>query len=164
MFHSVGFFFNGVPFVYGNDQNEVFLGRDFNSQRNYSEETASKIDNEIKKIIDEAFAKAEAVLNANISKLHFIADFLVKYEVMDQDQFKATMDDNATMEDLEKMIEEKNKKSAEENAKAAEAMKEREEELRRNAEELIRNSGVDFDKNNSNEKSDDNNSDTEVFH
>ncbi|MBE6695194.1 MAG: ATP-dependent zinc metalloprotease FtsH [Ruminococcaceae bacterium] len=109
-----------IQFGSEHGSDEVFLGRDFNSQRDYSEATAAKIDNEIKRIIDEAFAKAEEILRANIEKLHFIAEFLVKYEVMDDAQFKAAMDDNATMEQLAAMIEEKNKKSADENAKAKE--------------------------------------------
>jgi cell division protease FtsH len=109
-----------IQFGSEHGSDEVFLGRDFNSQRDYSEATAAKIDAEIKRIIDEAFAKAEEILRANIEKLHFIADFLVKYEVMDDAQFKAAMDDNATMEELAAMIEEKNKRSADENAKAKE--------------------------------------------
>ncbi len=157
-----------IQFGGEHNSDEVFLGRDFNSQRNYSEETASKIDSEIKKIIDEAFAKAESILLTNIDKLHFIADFLVKYEVMDQAQFEATMDDGATMDDLVKMMEEKKQKSEEENAKAAEAVKEREEALRRTAEELMRNSGVGYSDSTTDKKSDDgNNSDSdnsEIFH
>ncbi len=109
-----------IQFGSEHSSDEVFLGRDFNSQRDYSEATAAKIDNEIKKIIDEAFAKAEKILRANIEKLHFIADFLVKYEVMDDAQFKAAMDDGATEEQLVSMIEEKNKRSADENTKAKE--------------------------------------------
>ena len=109
-----------IQFGSEHSSDEVFLGRDFNTQRDYSEATAAKIDNEIKRIIDEAFAKAEEILRANIEKLHFIADFLVKYEVMDDAQFKAAMDDGATEEQLVSMIEEKNKRSADENTKAKE--------------------------------------------
>ena len=149
-----------IQFGGEHNSDEVFLGRDFNSQKNYSELTAAKIDEEIKKIIDEAFANAEKLLRENIEKLHFIADFLVKHETMDQEQFAAAMDNGATMEDLEEMIEEKKKRSAEENRKAAQANKEREEELARNAEELMRNAGVKVDGDSSN----DNSSDDHVFH
>jgi cell division protease FtsH len=149
-----------IQFGGEHNSDEVFLGRDFNSQKNYSELTAAKIDEEIKKIIDEAFANAEKLLRENIDKLHFIADFLVKHETMDQEQFAAAMDNGATMEDLEKMIEEKKKRSAEENRKAAQANKEHEEELARNAEELMRNAGVKVDGDSSN----DNSSDGHVFH
>ena len=145
-----------IQFGGEHNSDEVFLGRDFNSQRNYSEATASIIDCEIKKIIDEAFAKAEKILRENIDKLHFIADFLVKYEVMDQAQFEAAMDSNATMEELVNMKKEKNKRSEEENKKAAEAIKEREEELRRSAEELMRSAGVDINISDENNTKNDN--------
>ncbi len=98
---------------------EVFLGRDFNNDKNYSEETAAKIDREIKKIIDYAYEQAEALLRANIDKLHAIAAYLLKYEVMDAELFCAIMDDNATMEQLEAMKAEKERATREANEKAA---------------------------------------------
>lgn len=98
---------------------EVFLGRDFNNDKNYSEETAAKIDREIKKIIDHAYEQAEALLRANIDKLHAIAAYLLKYEVMDAELFCAIMDDNATMEQLEAMKAEKERATREANEKAA---------------------------------------------
>ena len=110
------------------ESDEVFLGRDFNTARDYSEETAFIIDKEIKRIIDEAFARAEELLRANIEKLHFITDFLMKYEVMDDTLFQKAMDENATMEELDVLIEERRQTSEAENEKAA---KEREEEDRR---------------------------------
>ncbi len=109
---------------------EVFLGRDFNTDKDYSEETAAKIDREIKKIIDEAYATAEALLKANIDKLHAVAEYLLKYEVMDADLFNALMDDAASMEDLEAMREKKEREMREANERAA-----AEEEARRRAEE-----------------------------
>ena len=98
---------------------EVFLGRDFNNDKNYSEETAAKIDREIKKIIDRAYEQAETLLRANIDKLHAIAAYLLKYEVMDAELFCAIMDDNATMEQLEAMKAEKERAMREANEKAA---------------------------------------------
>lgn len=98
---------------------EVFLGRDFNNDKNYSEETAAKIDREIKKIIDRAYEQAETLLRANIDKLHAIAAYLLKYEVMDAELFCAIMDDNATMEQLEAMKAEKERATREANEKAA---------------------------------------------
>lgn len=111
---------------------EVFLGRDFNNDKNYSEETAAKIDREIKKIIDHAYEQAEALLRANIDKLHAIAAYLLKYEVMDAELFCAIMDDNATMEQLEAMRAEKERATREANEKAAA------EAAARAREELIR--------------------------
>ncbi len=120
------------------DSDEVFLGRDFNTSRDYSEETAFIIDKEIKRIIDEAFARAEELLRANIDKLHFITDFLMKYEVMDDILFLKIMDENATMEELDAFIDERRRTSEAENEKAA---KEREEEdlrLQKERERLAR--------------------------
>ena len=97
----------------------VFLGRDFSADRNYSEETAAKIDREIKAIIDRAYAHAEALLKANIDKLHAIAEYLLKYEVMDAEIFKAIMDEGATLEQLEEMMAERERATREANERAA---------------------------------------------
>ncbi len=100
---------------------EVFLGRDFGSTKNYSDETAHRIDEEIKRFIDEGYAKAKAVLTENMAKLHFIAEFLTKYEVMDGEQFAYVMNnDTVTDEDLLAMIEKRQRQSEEENRIAEE--------------------------------------------
>ncbi|MBQ7010652.1 MAG: ATP-dependent zinc metalloprotease FtsH [Clostridia bacterium] len=105
------------PILYGSEHSdgEVFLGRDFSSDRNYSEETASLIDAEIKRIVEEAYSRAEEVLKLRRAKLDFIAEFLVKNEVMDEEQFKAAMEGDVTFEELEAMTEEKRRRSEEEN-------------------------------------------------
>ena len=104
------------PRCFGNDQSEVFLGRDFSSSQDYSEEIAAKIDNEIHEVISEAYNKAKDILTNDIAKLHFIADFLVKHEVMDGDQFKAVMEsETPSMEEIEAIAEAKKQKSAEDN-------------------------------------------------
>ena len=126
------------------DEGEVFLGRDFGSGRNYSEETASLIDSEIKKIIDEAYAKAKALLIENREKLDFITDFLCKYEIMDEAEFAKAMEEGTVMEELDFMVENKRKKSFDENEaqrRANEEAKRREEEERkkRDAEMARRN-------------------------
>jgi len=128
------------PIVYGSDHDgdEVFLGRDFSSTRNYSEDTASKIDAEIKRIIDEAYAKAEKILTENMDKLHFVAGFLFKNEIMDADQFETVMEageNEVTYEQLEEISNEKTRKSKEENAAR---LKREEEERRLEAERLQR--------------------------
>ncbi len=119
------------PIVYGSEhsEDEVFLGRDFSASRNYSEETASKIDTEIKKIVDNAYKTAKEILEKNIDKLHFIAGFLFKNEVMDEDQFEATMEGSPTVEELEAMLEAKKQRSREENKN--QKLREQEEERRR---------------------------------
>ena len=123
------------PIVYGSehDGDEVFLGRDFNSSKNYSEDTAAQIDAEIKRIVTEAYDRAMKLLEENIDKLHFVAGFLFKNEVMDADQFAAAMEGEPTVEELEAMVAEKKRKSEEENA--AKAKREEEEARRREAEE-----------------------------
>ncbi len=111
------------PIVYGSEHgsDEVFLGRDFNNSRNYSEDTATLIDNEIKGIINTAYNTAMKILSDNINKLHFVAEFLQKNEVMDEDQFKAAMEGDPTIEELEEMAAEKKRKSAKENSEKAKA-------------------------------------------
>lgn len=118
---------------------EVFLGRDFNSSKDYSEETAALIDEQIKKIVDGAYAEAKRILSENRSKLDFIVEFLLKYEVMDDKQFTAAMD-GASMEEVEKIGEERRKKSEEENALRAKADEEnrRADEERRRKEDAKR--------------------------
>ncbi len=73
----------------GSSQDEVFLGRDFAQAKEYSEETAAIIDEEIKKIIDNGYKRAEDILRANIDKLHAIAGVLLEKEKIDGDEFEA---------------------------------------------------------------------------
>ena len=75
--------------MYGGDQEEVFLGRDFAHSKEYSEETAGIIDEEVKKIIDNAYRSAEDILRANIDKLHAVAGVLLEKEKIDGDEFDA---------------------------------------------------------------------------
>ncbi len=128
------------PIVYGSEHSsdEVFLGRDFNSSRNYSERTANEIDEEIRSIVDTAYRHAEQLLRDNIGKLHFISEYLQKNEVMDGAQFAAVMDGDPTMEDLDAMVAEKRRRSEEENtarAKAEEEARKRDEETARKRDE-----------------------------
>lgn len=76
------------PIAYGGDHNEVFLGRDIGKSRNFSEEVGSKIDKEIKDLIDEAYKKAEVILSENMSKLHAVAQALLEKEKLDGDEFQ----------------------------------------------------------------------------
>jgi len=101
--------------AFGNDHGEVFLGRDFSSSQDYSDDTAAKIDSEIHAIISNAYAVSKQILNDNINKLHFIAKFLVKNEIMDGEQFAAAMNGDPTFEELEEMTAAKERRSREEN-------------------------------------------------
>ena len=80
--------------VFGSGQEEVFLGRDFAQQRNFSEETAGIIDEEVKKIIDKAYNIARQILNENIEKLHIVANILLEKEKIDGEEFEAIFENN----------------------------------------------------------------------
>ena len=71
----------------GQNQEEVFLGRDFAQSKEYSEETAGIIDEEVKSIIDFAYQKAETILKENIDKLHKVAGVLLEKEKIDGEEF-----------------------------------------------------------------------------
>ncbi|MBR2354449.1 MAG: ATP-dependent zinc metalloprotease FtsH, partial [Clostridia bacterium] len=122
------------PRAFGTNQEEVFLGKEFSSSQDYSDETAAKIDGEIHAIISEAYNRAKEILSENMVKMHFIAEFLMKNEVMDGEQFAAAMDGNPTFDELEEMTEAKKRRSREENEerRRAERIAERK---RREAEE-----------------------------
>ncbi len=124
-------------------QDEVFLGRDFNNTKDYSEETAALIDSEIKRIVSEGYELAKKLLRENIGKLHFIAEYLVKNETMDGEQFIRVMDGEPTIEELEEMVADKKRRSEEENRIRAEHIKKREAEREavRAKEEAKRNHG-----------------------
>ncbi len=73
----------------GQNQEEVFLGRDFAQSKEYSEETAAIIDEEVKSIIDYAYKTAAEILNANMEKLHVVAGILLEKEKIDGEEFDA---------------------------------------------------------------------------
>ena len=119
--------------LYGSEHSadEVFLGRDFSSGRNYSEKTAADIDEEIRNIISSAYARCEDLLSKHIDKLHFIAEFLLKNEFMDDEQFRYAMEsDSPTLEAVEQIAIERKRKSEEENKTAHEENARREAEAR----------------------------------
>ena len=71
----------------GSNQEEVFLGRDFAQAKEYSEETANVIDEEVKKIIDESYNKAANILKTHIDKLHTVAGILLEKEKIGAEEF-----------------------------------------------------------------------------
>ena len=125
------------PIVYGNDQSSVFLGRDFSSSQNYSDKTAYDIDEEIQRIVKEAYTKVEKILKDNMDKLHFVAGFLFKNEIMEEDQFEAAMaSENPSVEEIEALKSERSKRSELENAEAKRRREAEEEEKRKKFEEV----------------------------
>ena len=81
------------PMTLGVGQEEVFLGRDLAQSKEYSEETASVIDEEVKSIIDTAYKTAEEILRRNIDKLHVVAGVLLEKEKIGGDEFEAIFND-----------------------------------------------------------------------
>ena len=77
---------------YGNDNNEVFLGRDFSSTPNYSEKTAAVIDEEIESVVMNQYKKALDILNNSMSKLHEVARILFEKEKISGDEFRSLME------------------------------------------------------------------------
>ncbi|MFA6939792.1 MAG: ATP-dependent zinc metalloprotease FtsH [Clostridiaceae bacterium] len=76
------------PISFGGDHDEIFIGRDLGRSRNFSEEVAARIDNEIRKLIDEAYTKAQNLLTENINKLHLVAQALLENEKLDAAEFE----------------------------------------------------------------------------
>jgi cell division protease FtsH len=70
------------PLSYGEKQEEIFLGREIGMHRDYSEETARDIDEEVKKIVEEAEALAESIIKKNLSKLKVLAKTLLEKEIL----------------------------------------------------------------------------------
>lgn len=79
------------PIVYGQDQGEIFLGRDISQSRNYSENVAAEIDSEIREIIESAYEKAKDILSDHLDQLHVIAKYLLKHEKIDGGDFEKLM-------------------------------------------------------------------------
>lgn len=84
-------------------EDEVFLGRDFASQKNYSEHVAAEIDREVRNIVDSAYEQAKELLEKHIEKLHVIAEALLKYETISGEEFQLAF--NEGMEVLSEKIE-----------------------------------------------------------
>ncbi|MDN5321666.1 MAG: cell division protease FtsH [Clostridia bacterium] len=79
------------PITFGNKQEQVFLGRDIARDRNYSEAVAFAIDKEVRRIMEEAYQKAEKLLRDNLDKLHLIAETLMEKEVIEAEEFAELM-------------------------------------------------------------------------
>jgi cell division protease FtsH len=80
------------PMTYSEEEGEVFLGHQVTQHKNVSDETTHVIDEEIRNIIDRNYQRAEKILNDNIEKLHAMADALIKYETIDEEQINDIME------------------------------------------------------------------------
>jgi cell division protease FtsH len=79
------------PVTYGEDEDEVFLGRSVTQHKSISNETASKIDDVVRGILDRAYARSKELLTANMDKLHIMAELLLQYETIDAHQINDIM-------------------------------------------------------------------------
>ncbi|MGZ3604075.1 MAG: ATP-dependent zinc metalloprotease FtsH, partial [Thermodesulfobacteriota bacterium] len=77
------------PLAYGQQEEQIFLGREFAQHRDYSEETARQIDNEIRSIVNQAYERAKEIIQTHIAILHKLASTLLEKEVLDGNQIEA---------------------------------------------------------------------------
>jgi cell division protease FtsH len=98
---------------------EVFLGKDFSTRKNYSEEMASEIDDEVRNLIEEAYRTAENIIREHSDELNIIASALLEVETLDGEQFENLFTRKLTPEQLIKKIEHDEKHIQEKNAKEA---------------------------------------------
>jgi len=88
--------------IFGNENEEVFLGRDYGHTSNYSDEIAGIIDSEIKHIIDSAYAKTLSILRENIDKLNRLANVLLEKEKVEGAEFESIFEGTAFEASLQK--------------------------------------------------------------
>lgn len=79
------------PLTFGQEEGEVFLGRTMTQTKEFSDQTAQSIDEEVRKIVDRNFQHAESILKKNVNILHLMADALMKYETIDAAQIKVIL-------------------------------------------------------------------------
>jgi cell division protease FtsH len=80
------------PIAYAEDEGEVFLGRSVSQTKNVSDETARRIDEVVRGILDRAYARSKQILTENMDKLHVMAEALLTYETIDAHQIDAIME------------------------------------------------------------------------
>ncbi len=119
------------------DADEVFLGRDFTSKQNYSEDLASKIDKEVRRIMDESYARGKKILEEHRTELDRVANALLELETLGEDEFEDIFTGKRSSSEIaeangikEKVRKEKEEKEAEERKKKEEEAKKLEEESR----------------------------------
>lgn len=130
---------------------EVFLGKDFSTRQNYSEETASEIDEEVKNIVEACFEEAQAILTEHLDKLHTVAEALLEIETLDGEQFELLYRGKMTAQELADDVltkeNERRRKNEAEAEEAARILREQEEREAREAEEALNSMLLDQDEN-----------------
>lgn len=89
------------PIVFGEQREQVFLGRDLGHERNYSEDTAEKIDQEVHRIVTEAYDDVVKLLSENMDFLHHMADALLTYETIDHADVVSLYETGRTVKDAQ---------------------------------------------------------------
>ena len=113
------------PIQFGDDSNEVFIGRDWGHARNYSEDIATTIDKEVRRIVDTAYSEAIRMLKENMEILHASAKLLVEKEKITGEEFRELFDEEKRSKVLGvTTISENNEESKEENEKGVSLEKE----------------------------------------
>ncbi|MBQ6906921.1 MAG: ATP-dependent zinc metalloprotease FtsH, partial [Clostridia bacterium] len=103
------------PMTFGSGNSEIFIGRDYSRTQDYSEHVAAEIDDEIKKIIDDAYERCKKLLSENMDKLEIVAKELLEKETIDADRFEELFTGEVKSGKDETEPESENKKDAEEN-------------------------------------------------
>ncbi len=80
------------PITFSEEEDEVFLGRSVTQHKNVSDDTARKIDDMVRSILDKAYGRTRTILTENLDKLHAMAKLLLLYETIDAPQIEAIMD------------------------------------------------------------------------
>ena len=117
---------------------EVFLGRDFSTRQNYSEEVASEVDHEIRRLLEECYAETRRILQENDDAFERVAQALLLVETIDGDQFERLFTGEITPEDLKAEVDNENREIARQNRMEAEESERIEAERRREIEEQRR--------------------------
>ena len=102
------------PIVYGSDSDEVFLGRDYSHSRNYSENVAAEIDEEVRELIESAYEKAKDILESHRDKLDLVANYLLEHEKINGDDFEKLMTGNISEIEDENLKEKAEEQQAQE--------------------------------------------------
>ncbi len=113
------------------DADEVFLGRDFTSKQNYSEDLASKIDKEVRRIMDEAYTRGKKMLEEHREELDRVAGALLELETLDESEFEAVFTGTKTAGEIAEENGLKAKVRKEKEDKEAEERRKKEEEENR---------------------------------
>ena len=98
---------------FGGSGNEVFIGRDFGHTKDYSEDVAAKIDEEIKRIIDECYARCEQILKEHAVELEKTAKLLLEKEKVDADEFEALFSNTSNAQNSSENTSDKEDSTAE---------------------------------------------------